>query len=171
MDGLKLASLGLAGSSRVTGVEEDGKDPSSSSSKKVKSICSSSSSSSSEQSSTINPSKGGELLATGDPFASLIVLVPAPLDEKTVEGGGRFVTDIWEIAPERVPKADFSPKTKESPWFVWDRTWACNGTCVLLAAAAGFHLFFPVCETSGKERKRVEGNGLQETTSGGGTDF
>ena len=63
-------------------------DISSSSSEKVKSTCSSSKSSSLEQSSTINPTRGGELLATGDPFASLTVLVPAPLDEKTIGGRG-----------------------------------------------------------------------------------
>jgi hypothetical protein len=54
----------------------------------VKSTCSSSKSSSLEQSSTINPARGGELLATGDPFASLTVLVPASLDEKTIGGRG-----------------------------------------------------------------------------------
>jgi hypothetical protein len=53
----------------------------------VKSNCSSSRSSSSEQSSTINTSRGGELLSTGDPSAFLIVLVPVPLDEMTAWGG------------------------------------------------------------------------------------
>jgi hypothetical protein len=72
----------------VTGAGEDGENPSSSSSKKAKSICSSSSSSSLDQSSSINPSRGGELLATGDPFTSLTVLVHVPLDEKTIGGRG-----------------------------------------------------------------------------------
>lgn len=88
LDGLKVAPLGLAGGSGATGAGKDGEDPSLSSSEKVKSICSSSSSSSSKQTSSINPSKGGELLATGDPFASLTVLVSAPLDEKIAGGGG-----------------------------------------------------------------------------------
>jgi len=87
LDGLKLALLGLVGISRVTGAREDGGDLSYSSLKKVKSNCSSSRSSSSEQSSTINTSRGGELLSTGDPSASLIVLVPVPLDEMTAWGG------------------------------------------------------------------------------------
>ena len=47
-----------------------------------------------------------------------------------------------------------------------DGTRACNGYCVLLAAVAGFCLFFSIYETSGKERKWVEGNGLQEIASG-----
>jgi hypothetical protein len=116
--GLKLAPLGRAGISRVTGAREDGGDLSYYSSKIVKFNCSSSRSSSLEQSSTINPSRGGELLSTGDPSTSLSVLVPVPLDEMTAGGGGRSVTGIWEIAPERVPRADFSPKTREPPWFV-----------------------------------------------------
>ena len=118
LDGLKLAPLGLTGISGVTGAREDGGDLSYSFSKIVKFNCSSSRSSSSEQSSTINPSRGGELLSTRDPSTSLSVLVPVPLDEMIAEGGGRSVTGIWEIAPERVPRADFSPKTREPPWFV-----------------------------------------------------
>jgi hypothetical protein len=35
-----------------------------------------------------------------------------------------------------------------------------------LAAAAGFHLFFAIYGTNRKERKWVEGNGLQEAASG-----
>ena len=86
LDGLKLAPLGLAGISGETGAGEDGEDLSYSSSEKVKSNCYSSRSSSSEQFSTINPSRGGELLATGNPSASLTVLVPAPLDRMIVGG-------------------------------------------------------------------------------------
>jgi hypothetical protein len=66
--------LGLAGISGETGAGEDGEDLSYSSSEKVKSNCSSSRSSSSKQFSIINSSRGGELLATGNPFASLTVL-------------------------------------------------------------------------------------------------
>jgi hypothetical protein len=84
---LKLAPLGLAGISGVTGAREDGGDLSYSSSKIVKFNCSSSRSSSSKQSSTINPSRGGELLSTGDLSTSLSVLVPVPLNEMTTGGG------------------------------------------------------------------------------------
>ena len=129
LNGLKMAPLGLAGSSGVTGVGEDGSsgvtgvnedggDLSYSSSEQEKSSCSSSRSSSSEQSSTRKPSRDAFVLSTGDPFASLAVLVPAPLDGMTAGEGGRSALGIWEIEPSSVPRADFSPRTSEPPWFV-----------------------------------------------------
>jgi hypothetical protein len=69
---------------------------------------------------------------------------------------GRSALWIWEIEPSRVPRADLRPRTSEPPWFVWDGTGACNGTCGRLQV--NFVYFLPFEKKSGKGRE----NGLRE---------